>query len=165
MAGQLSFNDPNYDFLGNSLFYRLSSERNDKPNQGYENSVISASTGTSFEQYRDVKVSISLEGTYDDLRTQDSASTSLKKQAGSFSEVSAIYGFTNDKRNRAFMPTSGSILSFSQSIPFYADRSFISNSLSLSRYHSLNEDVVGSGKLFLSAINGLRGDDVRLSKR
>ena len=83
----------------------------------------------------------------------------------SFSEVSAIYGYTNDKRNRAFMPTSGSILSFSQGIPFYADRSFIANSLSLSKYHSLNEDVVGSGKLFLSAVNGLRGDDVRLSKR
>ena len=165
LAGDVIYSDPNYDFLGNSFYYNLSSSKNDKPNQGYENSVISLGAGTSFEQYRDVKVSISLQGTYDDLRTQDSASTSLKKQAGSFSEVSAIYGFTNDKRNRAFMPTSGSILSFSQSIPFYADRSFISNSLSLSRYHSLNEDVVGSGKLFLSAINGLRGDDVRLSKR
>ena len=165
LAGDVIYSDPNYDFLGNSFYYNLSSSKNDKPNQGYENSVISLGAGTSFEQYRDVKVSISLQGTYDDLRTQDSASTSLKKQAGSFSEVSAIYGFTNDKRNRAFMPTSGSILSFSQSIPFYADRSFISNSLSLSRYHSLNEDVVGSGKLFLSAVNGLRGDDVRLSKR
>lgn len=165
LRGDVIYTNPNYDFLGNSLYYNLSSSQNDKPNQGYENSVISLSAGTSFEQYRDVKVSISLEGTYDDLRTQDSASTSLKKQAGSFSEVSAIYGFTNDKRNRAFMPTSGSILSFSQSLPVYADRSFISNSLSLSKYHSLNEDVVGSGKLFLSAINGLRGDDVRLSKR
>ena len=165
LVGDLIYTNPNYDFLGNSLYYNLSSSQNDKPNQGYENSVISLGAGTSFEQYRDVKVSISLEGTYDDLRTQDSASTSLKKQAGSFSEVSAIYGFTNDKRNRAFMPTSGSILSFSQSLPFYADRSFISNSLSLSKYHSLNEDVVGSGKLFLSAVNGLRGDDVRLSKR
>ena len=165
LVGDLIYTNPNYDFLGNSLYYNLSSSQNDKPNQGYENSVISLGAGTSFEQYRDVKVSISLEGTYDDLRTQDSASTSLKKQAGSFTEVSAIYGFTNDKRNRAFMPTSGSILSFSQSIPFYADRSFLSNSLSLSKYHSLNEDVVGSGKLFLSAVNGLRGDDVRLSKR
>ena len=165
LRGDVIYTNPNYDFLGNSLYYNLSSSQNDKPNQGYENSVISLSAGTSFEQYRDVKVSISLEGTYDDLRTQDSASTSLKKQAGSFSEVSAIYGFTNDKRNRAFMPTSGSILSFSQSLPVYADRSFISNSLSLSKYHSLNEDVVGSGKLFLSAVNGLRGDDVRLSKR
>ncbi len=165
LAGNLIYTNPNYDFLGNSLYYNLSSSSNDKPNQGYENSVISIGGGTSFEQYKDVKVSLSLQGTYDDLRTQDSASSSLKKQAGSFSEVSGIYGFTNDKRNRAFMPTSGSILSFSQSIPFYADRSFIANNLSLSKYHSLNENVVGSGKLFLSTVNGLKGDDVRLSKR
>ena len=59
--------------------------------------------------------------------TLDSASNSLKNQAGTFSELAATYGFTNDKRNRAFMPTSGSIISFHQSIPAYADKSFISN--------------------------------------
>ena len=51
-----------------------------------------------------------------DLRTENSASSSLKKQAGTFNELSAKYGFTFDKRNRAFMPTSGSILSFGQDI-------------------------------------------------
>ena len=63
------------------------------------------------------------------------------------------------------MPTSGSIISFNQSIPAYADKSFISNTLKMSKYHSFNEDIVGSGKLFLSSINGLNDDDVRLSKR
>ena len=63
------------------------------------------------------------------------------------------------------MPTSGSILRFSQSLPFYADKSFIANTFSYSAYKSLNEDVVGSGKLLLSAVNGLGDDDVRLSKR
>tara|TARA_Y100000817_G_scaffold306399_1_gene291581 strand:+ start:357 stop:2597 length:2241 start_codon:yes stop_codon:yes gene_type:complete len=165
IAGDLTFTDPNYDFLGNSLFYRLSSERNDKPNQGYENSVVSASTGTSFEQYRDIDVSLSLSASYDDLTTVDSASASLKKQSGAFSEFAGSYGFTYDKRNRAFMPTSGSIISFNQSLPIYADRSFILNTLTGSKYHSFNENVVGSGKFFLSSVNGLGDDDVRLSKR
>ena len=165
LAGDLTYTDPNYDFLGNSLFYRLSSERNDKPNQGYENSVVSASTGTSFEQYRDIDVSLSLSASYDDLTTVDSASASLKKQSGSFSEFAGSYGFTYDKRNRAFMPTSGSILSFSQSLPIYADRSFILNTVTGSKYHSFNENLVGSGKFFLSSVNGLGDDDVRLSKR
>ena len=49
-CGNLTFSDPNYDFLGNSLFYSFASEQNDKPDMGYENSVISASIGTSFEQ-------------------------------------------------------------------------------------------------------------------
>ncbi len=165
LAGHLVFTNPNHNFLGNSLYYNLSSEKNDKPDQGYENSIISAGTGISFEQYKDVSVSLSLQATYDDLTTLDSASNSLKNQAGSFSELAATYGFTNDKRNRAFMPTSGSIISFHQSIPAYADKSFISNVFKLSKYHSFNEDIVGSGKLFLAGVNGLNDDDVRLSKR
>ena len=49
----------------------------------------------------------------------------FKKQSGSFTEFSGLYGFTVDKRNRAFNPTDGSILKFSQSAPIYADKSFI----------------------------------------
>jgi outer membrane protein insertion porin family len=165
LAGNLIYTNPNYDFLGNSLYYNLSSEKNDKPNQGYENSILSVGAGTSFEQYKDIDVSLSLLASYDDLRTLDTASSSLKKQSGQFSELAAIYGFTNDKRNRAFMPTEGSILSFSQSFPFYADRSFISNTFSASKYHSFSEDVIGTGKLYLKSVNGLNDDDVRLSKR
>lgn len=165
LAGNLIYSDPNYDFLGNSLYYKLSSESNDKPKQGYENSIISAATGTSFEQFRNVDVSLGLSASYDDLKTESSASASLKKQSGTFSEIAANYGFTNDKRNRAFMPTSGSIISFSQAIPIVADRSFISNTFSASKYHSFSENLIGSGKLFLSSVNGLGDDDVRLSKR
>ena len=165
LAGNLIYTNPNYDFLGNSLYYNLSSEKNDKPNQGYENSIVSIGAGTSFEQYKDIDVQLSLLASYDDLRTLDSASSSLKKQSGTFSEIAAAYGFTNDKRNRAFMPTEGSILSFSQSIPVYADRSFILNSFSASKYHSFSEDIVGTGKLHLKSVNGLNDDNVRLSKR
>ena len=165
LAGRLTFTDPNYDFLGNSLRYSLSSESNDKPDLGYENSIVSASIGTAFEQYRDVDVNLGLGLSYDDLRTESSASKNLKKQSGAFSELAANYGFTYDKRNRAFMPTSGSVVSFGQSLPIYADKSFISNTVTASTYKSFNEDVVGSGKIFLSAVSGLGSDDVRLSKR
>ena len=165
LAGVLSLTDPNYDNLGNSLNYFLRSESNDKPNQGYENSVVSAGLGTSFEQYKDLTASIGTSFTYDDLRTLDSASSSLKKQSGEFSELSLNYGFGYDKRNRAFMPTSGGVTNFSQSVPVYADKSFIRNTLSHSSYRTITEDIIGSGKFYISAINGLGSDDVRLSKR
>ena len=58
VAGDLTFSNPNYDYLGNSFYYALSSEKNDKPDQGYENSIISGSTGTSFEQYKDFDLSL-----------------------------------------------------------------------------------------------------------
>ena len=37
--------------------------------------------------------------------------------------------------------------------------------LSHSAYKSLSDDIVGAGKIFISAINGLGSDDVRLSKK
>jgi outer membrane protein insertion porin family len=165
LSGTLNYTDPNYDSLGNSINYSISSETNDKPDQGYENSLITAGIGTSFEQYKDVFTSFGLSASYDDLRTDNTASAALKKQSGTFSEVAGNYGFTYDKRNRSFMPTSGSIISFGQSLPLYADKSFLSNSFRISSYKTFSENVIGAGKLFLTSVNGLGSDDVRLSKR
>jgi outer membrane protein insertion porin family len=63
------------------------------------------------------------------------------------------------------MPTNGSIFSFSQTLPIYADKAFIANTLTSSQYKSFNENIIGSGKFFLTAINGLGKEDVRISKR
>ncbi len=165
VKGEFSYIDPNYDLLGNSIRYSLTNVTNDKPDQGYENKLISLGVGTGFEQYQDIFTNLSLNATYDDLRTNSSASSSLKNQAGEYSELSASYGLTYDKRNRKFMPTAGSITSFNQSLPIYADKPFIVNTLSLSKYHSFNENFVGAGKFIIDTINGLNDEDVRLSKR
>ena len=121
--------------------------------------------GTSFEQYRDIFAFLGLSASYDDLRTQGTASSALKKQAGTFSELSGTYSFTYDGRNRAFKPTSGSVVSFGQSFPFYADKNFIGNDLRLSTYKTISEDVIGATKFYLSTVNAIGSDDVRLSKR
>ena len=165
LAGKLSFIDPNYDFLGNALNYSIASEQNDKPDQGYENSIISSSIGTSFEQYKDTNLSLSIAASYDDLRTEDTASSALKKQAGTFTELAARYGISFDKRDRVFMPTEGSITNFNQELPIYADKPFISNTFSTSAYKSFGEDVIGATKFYISSINSIGDEDVRLSKR
>tara|TARA_A100001015_G_C15005784_1_gene720581 strand:+ start:113 stop:2341 length:2229 start_codon:yes stop_codon:yes gene_type:complete len=165
LSGMLNYNDPNYDFLGNSINYFIASETNEKPNQGYENSLVSTGIGTTFEQYRNVDVSLGLTASHDDLRTDGSASAALQKQKGTYNDISGNYGFTFDSRDRSFMPTSGSIFRIGQSLPIYADKSFVSNSLIASSYKSINENVISVGKLFLTTINGLGSDDVRLSKR
>ena len=165
ILGTISYSDPNYDFLGNSISYRLSSEENDKPDQGYENSIQSFRLSTSFEQFKDVFATLGLSAAYDDLRTDNSASSSLKKQSGTFSEIAGNYAFTFDSRNRAFMPTSGSVISFGQAYPFIADRTYLSNTFSASGYKSFTSDIVGATKFYFSSINGLNDDDVRLSKR
>ena len=165
LKGTLNYRDPNYDFLGNSLNYSLSSSSNDKPDQGYENKITSASIGTAFEQYKNVYASLGISASYDDLQTDATASDSLQKQSGQFSEIAANYGFTLDERNRTFMPTDGSIVSFSQSLPVYADKSFVANTFTASTYKSITENVIGATKFLFSSINGIGDDDVRISKR
>ena len=165
ITGLLNYRNPNYDFLGRSLNYYISSESNDKPDKGYENSLVSLGVGTSFEQFKNVDLSLGLNASHDDLRTNSSASDALKKQSGTYDDITGNYGFSLDTRDRTFMPTSGSVLNFGQELPLYADKSFISNSLTASRYKSINENVVGVSKFLLTTINGLGSDDVRLSKR
>ena len=88
IKGELNYTDPNYDLLGNSISYRLANISNDKPDQGYENTIFTAGVGTSFEQYKDVDASIGISATYDDLRTDDTASDSLKKPLYSWQPIS-----------------------------------------------------------------------------
>ena len=165
LTGTINYTDPNYDFLGNSINYFVSSTSNDKPDQGYENTLVSTGVQTSFEQYEDIFATLGISASFDDLQTTSTASDSLKKQSGDFTEVEGNYGFTYDKRNRAFMPTDGSIVRFNQSIPLYADKSFIGNTFLSSIYKTISEDVIGATKFYFSSVNGLGGDDVRLSKR
>ena len=166
LAGKILYLDPNYDFLGNSLSYSLSSTSNDKPDMGFENNIISAGVGTRFQQYKDVNVNLGLSASYDDLKTEGTASASLKKQSGTFTELAANYGFSFDKRDRVFMPTSGSIIGFSQELPIYADKAYLSNTLTSSTYKSLNEEnIIGAAKFYLTTVNGLGDEDVRISKR
>ena len=165
LGGILRYSDPNYNFLGNSINYYVSSENNDKPDQGYENTIISSGISTSFEQYKNIFTTLGLNATYDDLRTDGTASDSLSKQSGEFSELAGTYGFKYDGRDRSFMPTKGSILGFEQTLPFFADKSYLSNTLTYSKYTSISENIIGASKLYVSAINGLNDDNVRLSKR
>ena len=165
ISGMLNYVDPNYDLLGNSLSYTLLTESNDKPDQGYENTLTSVAVATAFEQYKDVYLSLGLSASYDDLRTDSSASANLQKQDGSYSDISGNYSLSFDSRDRVFMPTSGSILKFGQTLPLFSDSASLVNNFSASKYASLNENVVGVGKFYLSTISAVGSDDVRLSRR
>ena len=80
IKGTLNYEDPNYDFLGNSLNSSISSTNNDVPDRGYKNSILSAGIGTSFEQYKNITASLGFSGSYDDLETKTNASDTLKNR-------------------------------------------------------------------------------------
>ena len=165
LRGGLSVVNPNYNFSGNSLRYGISSKKTDRPNSGYENTLTQLNLGTRFEQYDDIFLSPNLELSFDDMTVDNTASDRLKKQAGTFSDLSFGYGVEKDTRDRRFMPTSGSIFGFSQKFPLYVEEnSSVFNKFTLSKYHSFNENILGAFKFYAAGILAIE-DDVRLSKR
>ena len=164
-SGGLFVNDPNYNFSGNSLNYFFNNTSNDKAKAGFKNNITSTGIGTKFEQYQNIYISPSLSLSYDDLKVNSSGSKSLKKQEGTFTDLSFSYGVTVDNRDKVYAPTDGYISSFSQAIPLYADSPYLRNTYEFAKYKALSTDATGKFKLYASTINGLAGKDVRLSKR
>ena len=87
LKGQFTYTNPNYDLLGNSIAYNLRNTTNDKPDQGYENSIFAVGASTGFEQFNNVNANLGINLSYDDLRTTSNASSSLQKQSGEFTEL------------------------------------------------------------------------------
>ena len=71
---------------------------------------------------------------------------------------------TLNKLDQNFQPTEGYKANFQQVLPMYSDDLSITNTFNLSRYHSLTDNLILSGKFFLKAVNSI-DDDVRVSKR
>ena len=166
IKGELSFTDKDYNFTGKELTYSVYNTITDKKeDSGYESKLLGAGVGIAYEKYRDIYFAPGFSLNIDDLTADASASSLLKKQAGSSTDFMFNYSVFTDKRDRSFMPTKGNLTSFSQSIPIYAEESYLRNSFSTSHYKEFSEDIIGALKFSASTINGLKGDDVRVSKR
>jgi len=163
--GSLSVNDPNFNYSGNAVGYNISRTTTDKATSGYKNNVTSAGIRTSFEQYKDIYLTPGLDFSFDKLTVNSTASTALKKQKGTYSDLSFSYGIRSDKRDRVYAPRDGYISNFSQKLPVYADSPSIRNNYNFSKYQSFTKGTIGAFKFSAAAITGLSDNDVRLSKR
>ena len=164
LRGGVTISDPNYKYSGNLVYGGLTSTQTDRPDSGYENTVINFNLGTKYEQYEDLYFTPGLDLSFDDLRVDGTASSALKKQAGEFTEFNFNYGLEMDKRDKSFMPTSGGIISFKQGVPIFADQASFFNRLSIAQYHGFSDNVIGAMKFYAATITAI-DDDVRLSKR
>ena len=84
---------------------------------------------------------------------------------GSYFNLDFNYGIVVDKRNQPFQPSSGYRTKFSQSLPIILDSSSLGNAFEYSVYHAVSEDIIGSVKFLARTINGLEGEDTRLTNR
>ena len=166
ISGNLAINNPNYNYTGNSVFLNLDISSSDLTDtSGYKSDKTGFGVGTSFEQYEDIFLSPSLTATYEDVSVQSTASSSLQKMAGTFTNLDFGYGIVKDKRDQSFQPTEGYKTKFIQAIPLVMDNSSILNGLEVSKYHSFSEDVIGALKFYGRTIHGLNDEDVRIANR
>ncbi len=165
VRGGLNIVNPNFNYSGNKVFGGFYSKKTDKSASGYENTLMNFNIGTEFEQYKDIFLAPDLNFTVDDLTVDSTASSSLKKQAGSFTDLTFGYKISSDKRNRRFMPTDGHIVSFKQNLPVFADSQSILNSFRYKSYHAFSDNVIGAVKFYGASISTINDEDVRLSRR
>ena len=162
---KLSVDNPNYQYSGNSLRFTIQSLKSDyMTTSGFESTDTGFSVGTLFEQYEDVFISPEFSVFYNQLQTDASASSTIKKMEGDYFTSAIGYSIISDKRDRKFQPTEGYRSNFYQNIPIVADVPAIVNGYRLSVYNSLSDDVIGSVKLYARSINGL-DEDVRIGQR
>jgi len=166
ISGNIAIRNPNYNFTGNSVFTNLDVSSTDRAaTSGYKSTKTGFGLGTRFEQYENVYFSPSFDLSFEDIEVESSATSSMKKMAGTYENINFLYGVTFDQRNQPFQPTDGYITKFNQSIPVLMDKSSLLNGLSVSSYHAFSEDVVGALKFYARSIHGLQGEDTRLTSR
>ena len=123
--------------------------------------------GTKFEQYQNLFFSPEIDFTQEDLTTNSNASTNLKKQEGSYSDLYFNYSLDLDSRNSSFNPTKGNRTYFYQELPLVSSDNEISNTLVFTKYKPINEsaDMIGKMSFYFKSVNSIDGSDVRISKR
>jgi len=165
IKGKFGVINPNFRNSDRSINTTLESTSSDfMTSSGYKTSRTGLKIGTGFEQYDDLFVNIDISNYYERLETSAAASEIKKKQEGDYFENLITYAVTLNKLNQNFQPTDGYLTNFSQTLPLYSDDKTIENVLKASKYHSLNDSLILSAKLYLRSVNSI-DDNVRVSKR
>ncbi len=165
IRGKFSVVNPNFRNSDRSLNTTLESTNTDSlSTSGFKTSRTGFSVGTGFEQYDDLFVNLDISAYYEKLETSSIASNYKKKQEGDYLENLVKYNLTLNKLDQNFQPTDGYKVRFEQVLPIYSDDLSIENTINYSKYISVTDNLILSGKFFLKAVNSI-DDEVRVSRR
>ena len=166
LRGKFSINNPNFKNSDRSLRTTIESTNTDQMSSfGYETTRTGLSFGTTYEQYRDVYFSPSFSNYFESLKTSTKASSTKKKQEGSYFDSEFSFGLSLNRLNQKFQPTDGYKTSFYQTIPIVSDDYALDTAYEYSKFISPNDSVVFNFSVFARAINSINNKDVRVSKR
>ncbi len=165
IKGIFKVTNPNYKNSDKSFNTTIESSTSDfMTSSGYKTSRSGFGLGTGFEQYEDFFVNFDLSTYYEKLETSSSASSTKKKQEGDYFENLFKYSLTINKLDQNYQPSEGYKTSFSQVLPIYSEDLSVENTFNVSKYHSVSDNLILSGKAFFKAVNSFE-DEVRVSRR
>ena len=78
------------------------------------------------------------------MKTSSIASSTLKKQAGSYIESKFFYTLDYDMRNQKYQPSDGFRSIFRQGVPLYSDEYALSNTYDFKKWYKLPNEMVTS---------------------
>ena len=166
LKGGLNIIIPNYNYSDKSLKLNLSRATNDNLSlSGFENTITNFTIGTGFEYKQDLFFTPLIVFETEDLTTDSTASTALKKQDGNYNTIEVDYNFFYDKRDRSFRPSDGYYSRFNQILPLLSNDYSLTNVYDFKTYHKLTENTVSNFSFHIAAINSLDGGNVRVSDR
>ena len=165
VKGKFSVVNPNFKNTDRSINTTIESTSSDfLSTGGFKTSRTGFGIGTGFEQYDDFYVNLDISAYYEKLETTSTASAQKRKQEGDYLENLFSYNLTLNKLDQNYQPTDGHKISFNQVLPVYSDDLSVENTISLSKYNSISDNLILSGKFFFKSVNSI-DDDVRVSRR
>ena len=166
VKGSFSVTNPNFNYSGKALSTSFERTSVDKiTDNGYEVDKTGFSFGTGYEQFENIRFTPKLSNYYEDLKTSSIASSTLKKQAGSYIESKFFYTLDYDMRNQKYQPSDGFRSIFRQGVPLYSDEYALSNTYDFKKWYKLPNEMVTSFNIYGGIVQSLNGEDVRITNR
>ncbi len=166
LKGEFSVNNPNFANTGRALdFSAQSSEIDRMSDSGYKTSIKGIAMGTRYEQFENLFFSPSISTSYETLKTNDSATTSLQKQEGDYFDTIFGYSFDYDLRDKTYKTSDGIRSKFVQDLPITSDDYAVITGYEFNKYYEFENKARTGFSFWSRAANSVTGEDVRVSKR
>ena len=166
IKGIFSVVNPNFRNSEKSIYTTIEALENDKLSDfGYKTNRTGLAFGTNFEYFDDVRFGLGTSNYFEKIETDSTASTRMKKQEGNYFDSFLKIDLDYDKRNQRFQTSDGFRSFYSVDLPLLSDTNTLKNTYSYKYFTELYDNNVTSASIYLSAVNSLSNDDVKLSER
>ena len=166
IRGIFSVKNPNFLDTDKSIYASVESLETDKlTDYGYKTSKSGFAFGTGFEYYDDFRLSLGTSNFYEKIETSSKASARQKKQEGDYWDSFLKLDFDYDKRNQKFQTSDGFRSFYSLDIPVISETNSLKNVYTYKHFTELYEENISTFSLYLSSVNSISDDDVKLSER